>query len=262
MIKFFQRIRRKLSDEGSLSKYLVYAVGEIALVVIGILIALQINNWNEWKKERATEILLLNSLKEEITANIEQLENGISIHKTSKEMCVLLLQHFGDPERIINSEFLDSLSEYISYPFGVNLKKGIVKSIIATGDLKTIKNEAIIEFITVFEDRIQEISNHFVRLDRIYQEQLWPLEHKYVRRLIRAQKTEEVFSDGKMNLGSPDSSDYERFFEDIVLENTYVLTLFEQTDFIDAEELLLNHMKDALALINDELNNRNIDKNK
>jgi hypothetical protein len=46
MLKFFRRIRRKLLDEGSLRKYLVYAIGEITLVVIGILIALQINNWN------------------------------------------------------------------------------------------------------------------------------------------------------------------------------------------------------------------------
>jgi len=260
VLKFFRRIRQKLLSEGHLRKYLVYALGEIALVVIGILIALQINNWNEWRKERATEIELLNSLKEEITANIRQLEDGMSIHKTSKEKCVLLLKHFGDLERIINSEFLDSLVENISYPFEVNLKKGIVKSIIANGDLKTIKNEAIVEFITAFEDRTQEISNDFVRLNRIYEELLWPLEHKYVRMLNSALKMEEFF--GYKILGSPYSSDYERFFGDIVLENTYVLILYEQTDFINGEELLLNYMKSALVLINHELNNKNIDKNK
>ena len=47
MLKFFRRIRRKLLEEASLKKYILYAVGEIFLVVIGILIALQINNWNE-----------------------------------------------------------------------------------------------------------------------------------------------------------------------------------------------------------------------
>ena len=50
MLKFFRRIRRKLIDEGNLKKYLIYAIGEILLVVIGILIALQINNWNEGQK--------------------------------------------------------------------------------------------------------------------------------------------------------------------------------------------------------------------
>ena len=53
MIKFFRRIRQRLLSENKLSKYLIYAIGEIILVVIGILIALQINNWNEERKESA-----------------------------------------------------------------------------------------------------------------------------------------------------------------------------------------------------------------
>jgi NADH:ubiquinone oxidoreductase subunit 6 (subunit J) len=51
MIKFFREIRQQLLTENRFSKYLLYAIGEIVLVVIGILIALQINNWNEAKKQ-------------------------------------------------------------------------------------------------------------------------------------------------------------------------------------------------------------------
>ncbi|MBT8306228.1 MAG: hypothetical protein KJN85_04770, partial [Maribacter sp.] len=50
MIKFFRKIRQQLLIENRTGKYLLYAIGEIVLVVIGILIALQINNWNEEKK--------------------------------------------------------------------------------------------------------------------------------------------------------------------------------------------------------------------
>ena len=50
MIKFFRKIRQNLFSEGKTGKYLKYAFGEIVLVVIGILIALQINNWNEERK--------------------------------------------------------------------------------------------------------------------------------------------------------------------------------------------------------------------
>jgi len=50
MIKFFRKIRQKLLTENKFSKYLLYAFGEIILVIIGILIALSINNWNEEKK--------------------------------------------------------------------------------------------------------------------------------------------------------------------------------------------------------------------
>jgi hypothetical protein len=62
MIKFFRRIRQKLVAESKFSKYLIYAAGEIVLVVIGILIALQINNANENRKLRNAEIKILKEL--------------------------------------------------------------------------------------------------------------------------------------------------------------------------------------------------------
>jgi len=55
MIKFFRKIRQHLLSENKFSKYLLYAFGEIALVMIGILLALQVNNWNEGNKERLIE---------------------------------------------------------------------------------------------------------------------------------------------------------------------------------------------------------------
>lgn len=77
MLKFYRRIKRKLIDDGNLKKYLIYAVGEILLVVIGILIALQINNWNEWKKERVREHEILIVLAENLETNIETLKKNI-----------------------------------------------------------------------------------------------------------------------------------------------------------------------------------------
>ena len=66
MLTFFRRIRKGLLGQGATSKYLLYAVGEIALVVIGILIALQINNWNEGIKNKIKGIEYLNSLYEDL----------------------------------------------------------------------------------------------------------------------------------------------------------------------------------------------------
>jgi len=60
MLKFFRTIRRRLLDSGRLRRYLVYALGEIILVVIGILIALQINNWNEDRKKPANAVQIFN----------------------------------------------------------------------------------------------------------------------------------------------------------------------------------------------------------
>jgi hypothetical protein len=63
MIKFFRQIRYKLMSENKTSKYFKYAIGEILLVVIGILIALQINTWNEERKERNREQAILKNLQ-------------------------------------------------------------------------------------------------------------------------------------------------------------------------------------------------------
>jgi len=59
MLKFFRKIRKDLLSDGKTGKYLKYAIGEIVLVVIGILIALQINNWNENRKDARMEIQVL-----------------------------------------------------------------------------------------------------------------------------------------------------------------------------------------------------------
>jgi hypothetical protein len=58
MIKFFRKIRQNLLSENKLSKYLLYAIGEIMLVMIGILLALSINNWNENKKTISLERII------------------------------------------------------------------------------------------------------------------------------------------------------------------------------------------------------------
>ena len=63
MINFLRKTRQQLLAQNRVSKYLLYAIGEIVLVVIGILIALQINNWNEFKKDRSTTITRPDSLR-------------------------------------------------------------------------------------------------------------------------------------------------------------------------------------------------------
>ena len=73
MIKFFRKIRQTLLAQNKLSKYLIYAVGEIILVVIEILIALSINNWNENLKLNQKEIALLN----ELSYNLEKTKQAI-----------------------------------------------------------------------------------------------------------------------------------------------------------------------------------------
>ena len=73
MIKFFRKIRQRLLTENNFSKYLLYAIGEIVLVVIGILIALQINNGNEARKKSSLAKTYRLKLIEELDSDIENL---------------------------------------------------------------------------------------------------------------------------------------------------------------------------------------------
>ena len=74
MIKFFRKIRQNMIKENKVSKYMLYAIGEIVLVVIGILIALQINNSNESKKTRIYEVKMLAELKHTLESDVKYFE--------------------------------------------------------------------------------------------------------------------------------------------------------------------------------------------
>ena len=77
MLKFFRRIRRKLIDEQNLKRYLIYAIGEILLVMIGILLALQVNNWNEQKKNKKKESHFISMILSDLDGSIEDLDHTI-----------------------------------------------------------------------------------------------------------------------------------------------------------------------------------------
>lgn len=107
MIKFFRRIRQKLLQENRISKYLLYAIGEIVLVVIGILIALQINNWNERKNRVQLEKSLLKEIKENLQVDLGDLRFNIKYDSTNRAATTLVLQQLES-----KIPYIDSLATY------------------------------------------------------------------------------------------------------------------------------------------------------
>jgi hypothetical protein len=85
MIKFFRKIRQRLLSESKFSKYLLYALGEIVLVVIGIMIALQINTWNETRKLHKEELKILTNIKIDLKQTLKELEAAHEFHKLTIE---------------------------------------------------------------------------------------------------------------------------------------------------------------------------------
>lgn len=111
MIKFFRKIRQKLLEENKIRSYLKYAIGEILLVVIGILIALQINTWNEERKELNLEGQLLNALRSDLIKNQDKIRLMIYFDSSVVARNSLLLTLLKDR----SSTYHDSLQKY----FGV-----------------------------------------------------------------------------------------------------------------------------------------------
>ena len=106
MIKFFRKIRQKLLTENRFSKYLLYAIGEIVLVVIGILIALQINNWNETRKVNYTAKILANSLIEDLNKDLSFLTETIDFSKQKLKDCDELLSALKTSRESWNDAFI------------------------------------------------------------------------------------------------------------------------------------------------------------
>jgi hypothetical protein len=93
MIKLFRNIRQTLIMENKTSKYLKYAIGEIVLVVLGILIALQVNNWNEQRKTRLEEIKILKDFQENLHITIENLNKAMATNIKAKNSMNFLLDY-------------------------------------------------------------------------------------------------------------------------------------------------------------------------
>ena len=108
MITLFRKIRQSLIDSGnSAGRYFLYATGEICLVVLGILIALQINNWNENRKTRAFEQKLLTELINSLETDIGGLQFVLKVNKEANNRCERIV-------RLIEGEetYHDSLNSY------------------------------------------------------------------------------------------------------------------------------------------------------
>ncbi len=133
MIKFFRKIRKNMIKENRTSKYLLYAIGEIVLVVIGILIALSINNWNEQRKMNLQEQELLEGLEIEFTINFKRLEKVIQLQQKSNESANKIMTYFNQDISDIPEAKFDSLLYNIFNGWTFNPRKGLLNSVITSG---------------------------------------------------------------------------------------------------------------------------------
>jgi len=148
MIKFFRKIRQKMLTENKFSKYLIYAIGEIILVVIGILIALSINNWNENKILAKKEITNLKEIKINLKSDLEnQLIPGSEYYQRSLDSYDILLSNFYNSPQSIPEDSIRRLFLRMVLPWKFVLNTVAFDNLNSMG-IDLISNDSIRENIS------------------------------------------------------------------------------------------------------------------
>lgn len=171
MLRFFRKMRNALIPESRFGRYFFYALGEIVLVVIGILIALQINNWNEKRKEAIFERKVLNEILTSLDQNISYLDMGMEWNNQAINSCRIILNHFYN-----NISYSDSLDHHFSTSllwFYPSMNNNAYESLKSYG-LHLIKNDTIREMLgSIYEWKYIEILN--TRQDEYFYSTISPI---------------------------------------------------------------------------------------
>ena len=251
MIKFFRKIRKNLLSEGKTRKYLKYAIGEIVLVVIGILIALSINNWNESRKNSIEEKLILESLLENLKVAKKQSESLIlneDIMKTGLIQILGIEASNGKnipmiiTDSIFNSKIWDLQSDKPTFNAYINLKNTNKLSLIT--DKKINNNFTDLEFSlnrlnNILEDRLNV---HQIRIDDILENEI---------NFIPLVKSNIP----NVNIDNELPNDYDQILSNKRIRNLLGMKLTFTQDAINFRENLDVEIENLILLIEIELDN-------
>ncbi|PWN05502.1 DUF6090 family protein [Rhodohalobacter mucosus] len=169
MVTLFRRIRQKLIDSGSVTKYLLYAIGEILLVVIGILIALQVNNWNENRINKINESLILNDLQKEFRMNQVKLDSTISYHRVLLGATNEVLDLINEPEEVIIQHNPDSLIYLTLNYFDYSPSRSVISELISSGKLSLISSDSLRMLIFDWDSALGENEEAYDTMDEMSQ---------------------------------------------------------------------------------------------
>ncbi len=173
MIKFFRHIRKRLLTENKPLKYARYAIGEILLVVIGILIALSINNWNEGRKDNLKEQAILNQLQEEYTANLKQLEAKMQMRSTVVKSGLSVLKYMNTPKFVPR----DSVILQLGYINNDATFDPIKNDLISSGNIRLIRNEKLRRLLSSWSSDVMAVQEQEGMTQMMVHQIMRPLFH-------------------------------------------------------------------------------------
>ncbi len=159
MIQLFRKLRQKLIAEKKFGNYLLYAIGEIILVVIGILIALAINNNNEYRKTRKKEQTYLLGLRSEFQTSSIKLQELIRVNKSNYEGAKKIVEFISDKMPApTEKQFSELLYNTFAFDIAFNPNNSLLSEMTHSGSLKDISNIELRRRLTNWLSTIDDIA--------------------------------------------------------------------------------------------------------
>ena len=143
MMPFFRQLRHQLLGQSRFQRDLLYAIGEVLLVVVGILIAFQVDTWNEARKDRRTELEIIDNLRQEFLANQTELDSTLVVVAKNRNANLLLMEFFGKPPEALESVSLDSIMFFSLEYHRFIPSQNALSDLIQSGGLQLITNQAL-----------------------------------------------------------------------------------------------------------------------
>jgi len=256
MIKFFRHIRKELMEKNKTGKYLKYAIGEIVLVVIGILIALSLNNWKEDLDNRGEENRILSGLKQEFEANLLEVERNIKLNIATVESSIEFINLIRTENPFTNTRYVDSLL-YVVYQFGsFDAQTGLIDEVISSGKLSIINDIELRDRLTSFSGILDNAEEDYkIRMD-YYMNHIVPYIGKYFAQVNQDQYMDfsswsDTYKTKKLT-ESPFKAKYDEI--DLLHLENYIAIHKLNNDFVNLNETeLKNFFEETLEIINTNL---------
>lgn len=251
MIKFFRKFRKNSISQGKAGNYLKYSIGEITLVVIGILIALQINNWNQDSQLKKEELKTLNSLYQAIQINKNELDKSLMAQITRNESLQEILRIDVDTKKLV---YLDSIISINIKNHTFDPSTGVYNSMINSGKIELISNDTIKNRISKLYDRVKDYQESEREVTEYTKEHLEPsfIENSSINPMVLARQTERTETEKSI-----DREYYNRNFSSQKIKNMYILLLNKMSVVIQKGQDLNTEYQLLLSNLESEIQERN-----
>jgi len=247
MIKFFRTIRKNLLTEGKTANYLKYAIGEIILVVIGILIAIQLNEWRNDDTNNKRKQNVLKALKLEFQSNLSQLDTVLFYNDKIQNAYPKVMDLINKQDAIVSKDIFNESLGDLSVTWSFNPINGALRSGISSGEIHLINNDRLIELLFSWEDVVKD-SEEEIQILLNYQLDAIPLREKYIR---IADMYKHFFPVAKQ---SNYPSDYSGLIKDALFEDYVSYSYYYALDYAFELNIIKNNNLEILKLIDQELN--------